>query len=272
MNEPLTNILNFGAIGLGFIFMYLAYKYFSEEQKKEKPNDRLINVGILFMLTGALISVFFGYLEFFGNKNSKTVTDEVLKIQKEISRIDSINKVLAERINDEAKNVSADPSIKTIKQSIGIAIIKEVQPTGQHGGGLSGDIWRIRKLNTIEGNKSPNFLKFTPANHTFLLPKGKYWIKGVAETYNNGSNRIRLFNLTDNTPEIVGTNAYSAAIGSSDRSTGKSLLSGLVELKFEKAFRLEQRTEKGNYDGNRTGIASKFDAEEVYAQLEIIKL
>lgn len=245
------DLVNYGAIGLGFLFLYLAYKFFTEEQKIEGgPRKQLLIVGVVFMVVGTALTAFFGYLEF---QPKSREMNEMLHIETEIRNL-----------KQELDSVR--------KQGVQVVILKETQPNGTDAGTLQGDNWKVRKLNVIESSGASSFVDFDPADHTFSLSKGKYWVRAVADIYHNNAHRIRIFNMTENQPEIHGLNAYSADRKSDQRSTGKGPLTGLIIVDSESKFRLEHRTQLRQYNGSFTGIASALANEEIYAQVEVIKL
>ncbi|MEJ2122546.1 MAG: hypothetical protein P8Z76_17965, partial [Alphaproteobacteria bacterium] len=52
-----ANILNYGAIGLGFLLAFLAYRLIAKEQKHESPRKTLLRAVYVFMLFSVTLTV-----------------------------------------------------------------------------------------------------------------------------------------------------------------------------------------------------------------------
>ena len=140
-------------------------------------------------------------------------------------------------------------------------VLKDVKSAGTNGGDFEDDEWVTREINTMEG--FVNFVKLS--NNQFTLVPGSYLllIRAVASGVKN--HQSRLYNITDNQVEIMGSNAYS----SSDDTSSE--IYSILKLDEEKTFEVQHICSKKNNKTGR-GRATGYSSEEVYLNIVIQKI
>lgn len=82
-----TKLLNYGAIGLGFLLAYLSFRLLSKEQQIVNPRPAMLKAVYMFMTFSFLLSLFGFGTEIFKNKNeSKSETESKFSQLKPILR------------------------------------------------------------------------------------------------------------------------------------------------------------------------------------------
>ncbi len=144
------------------------------------------------------------------------------------------------------------------------AIIRDEKATNTAGGGSTASTWVQRSLNTISIS---NGTWVTLGTNTFTLSAGKYYITASAPARQNGNHKIRLFNVTNSTSDIIGGNQSSTTATGNDAS-----LSGFVTPASAITYQLDhyssssQATTGFGVATNATGII------EVYTTVTIFKI
>ena len=153
-----------------------------------------------------------------------------------------------------------------------VAYIKEVQANGvaSHGGGspTSGSYF-TRVLNTLSGD---SFVSLS--SNQFTLPPGKYIIEARSGLYSGASLQIRqhkakLYNITDSSDEIMGSNEVLQIGGGNQVITTYSEIEGQLNLSSSTTFEIRHRC---HTSGGAFGIACGFGDDEVYTQVKITKI
>lgn len=150
-----------------------------------------------------------------------------------------------------------------------VTVLKDVKANGVSGGPLNAGAWRIRDLNTEEGDAEGNV---SLAANVFTLLPGSYYIHATAPfssgsiiSFPGGEHQIRLFDVTAAGPLIAGTSEQAFFFNQT-----RSEMSTVVVIAASNSYRIEHRTSISNpVDG--AGEATAFASPEVYAQVSIIK-
>jgi hypothetical protein len=160
--------------------------------------------------------------------------------------------------SDASGNASwASPSTSTSN----VCFIKDFKSSGTNGGTFTSGAWRTRDLNALEGNTAMVGL----SSNQFVLQPGTYMIEVNAPAYSVGQNRVRLFNISDGSPVLLGTSTYNGG-GVQNLAT----LDGVFTITAAKAFEI-QHFSAGTGTTNGFGVAGGFGVE-LYTTVKLIKL
>jgi hypothetical protein len=166
---------------------------------------------------------------------------------------------VSSKIQDQINAITAGAAIQAP-----FALLQNRQAQNVAGGTATAGAWNIVPLNT-EQEDADNFVT-TTALPAFSLGAGTYRFEAFVPIYKCGLGQIRLYNVTDGTPDVIG----GCATNSVDNLTSTLNLIGTVIIADTKQFRLEY------YISNTAatyghGVASNYGVE-VYAQLKIKKI
>ena len=147
-------------------------------------------------------------------------------------------------------------------ETIAVAVIEDQKPSGTAGGSLPAGAWRTRDLNTITSDDDSIV---TLSANQFTLQAGTYLIEASAPSYVVSLHKIKLYNITDSTDDIIGTNAFSST---PDYGATRSFASGVINITSAKVFEIQHRCSDTGFIGN----TCNFGVAEVYTQVKITKL
>jgi hypothetical protein len=150
--------------------------------------------------------------------------------------------------------------------SVGVVYAKDVKGLGSTGGTATVSTWTKRDLNTLEGNTS--FISLS-SNEFTLSVAGTYVIKGCSPFRAVAGAKIRLYNVSDSAVAIYGTSSAVANGGANNQDY--SCIGGVVTISGSKTFSVEYYVGSST-NNNDLGMATGFGADEVYTQIEIMKL
>ncbi len=143
-----------------------------------------------------------------------------------------------------------------------VAKITDEKTIGTNGGTFTSGAWQTRTLNTLVDN---NNILLGITNNTFILAPGLYQVQIQCPAVDVKAHQCRLYNVSDNIVESIGTNAYNAS------SQGYTFLFTFIECSGNsKVYRVEHRCEKTrtNYGlGQSNGWGT-----EIYTQVLITKV
>ena len=172
----------------------------------------------------------------------------------QIPQLDSAGKLPASVIPDS--QAASGSSVK-------IAYIKDVKPSGTHGGDCTAGAWNTRDLNSYQGEAFGS----VSGNRIALAP-GKYLFEVVAPAYLDNIHKARLFNATTGATLLVGTAGRSHT---SYGGVNPSFIQGEVVLTAGAEVEVQHRC-----SASRTivgfGVAANFGVDEVYTHVKIIKV
>jgi len=106
------------------------------------------------------------------------------------------------------------------------------------GGGSNVAGLNARTFNTIDFNDIPNL---SMSNNTFLIPTGSYEVLARSPASSIGAHRLQLFNVTDASIQLRGSNSFSQ-LASSNKFQTEASLTGKFTITSPKTFRLEHYT------------------------------
>lgn len=147
-----------------------------------------------------------------------------------------------------------------------IAYIKDVKANNSAGGTFTSGAWQTRDLNTNEGD---TFV--TLSSNQFTLPSGKYDIQVIAPGHFVNLHKVKLYNITDASDEIIGSSARADDAGATVAISTDSVAEGTITLTEQKTFEVRHRCSRTQAT-NGFGIASNFGVNEVYTQVKIRKI
>lgn len=149
--------------------------------------------------------------------------------------------------------------------TLSVAYVKDVKTTNTNGGTFTSGSWVVRTLNTLEGNANS---RVSLSSNQITLQPGKYNITATAPGHFVNSHQTRLFNVTDNVVETLGSSEAAGGGGLlSTPNCTRSHLACFINISTAKVYRLEHRcTTTRTTDG--LGVASGFN-NEVYSIVSI---
>ncbi len=175
----------------------------------------------------------------------------------QIPRLDSNGKLPEAVLPDSVGSGSGVGEIK-------VAFIKDVRPSGTHGGGCTAGTWHQRELNTIEGESS----LVTLAANQFTLQPGEYLVEVIAPTYLDNVHKAVLFDVN------AGAIAKVGSTGRTHTSYGgmnSSFIEGHITLSAATTFEIQHRC-TSTRDIVGFGVAANFGVDEVYTQVKITRV
>ena len=141
------------------------------------------------------------------------------------------------------------------------AVHKETANT--NSGAASSGSWVTRTLNQVWTNTISGA---SLSSSQVTLPAGTYYLDGYSGTFNDNRGKIKWYNVTDTSDEIIGHGVYSNTYAS-----GTAIIRGVFTITSSKVFELQGRIETGV--GLRAwGVESNFGVDEIYGDVFIIKL
>lgn len=166
---------------------------------------------------------------------------------------------------------SAAPTWSTLSASgVPDVIIEDQKTSGTVGGSATTGAWTKRDLTTLVRN---NNSIATLSSSEFTLPAGTYYLTAQSPFfYMRGVNRLRLFNVTDNSETKLGRNAWSDGGSSPDReNVFDASLNAVFTISGTKTFRIEYYVVSASGGTSSLGRASSLGTE-IYTTVNIWKL
>lgn len=147
--------------------------------------------------------------------------------------------------------------------SMEVAYLKDIKPSGTHGGDCTAGVWHQRTLNNLQGGA--DFVSL--AGNQFTLQPGTYNFQVIAPTYLDNIHKAILFNVSGNATALVGSTGRTHV---NYGGMNSSFINGSVEVTAPTIFEVRHRC-----SSDRTivgfGLAANFGVDEVYTQITIVK-
>tara|TARA_R100001509_G_C4752737_1_gene176963 strand:- start:82 stop:639 length:558 start_codon:yes stop_codon:yes gene_type:complete len=140
--------------------------------------------------------------------------------------------------------------------------VRQESTSGTQGGNATSGSWEVRTLNTVVTNQINGSL----SSNQFTIPAGTYQIYASAPAQDVLAHRIKLYNVTDTSDVLFGTNCY--VDGGNDGNT--SFISGRFTIASSKAFEIRHRVNRTNNTFGH-GVANGF-AVEIYTDVQLWKV
>jgi anti-sigma28 factor (negative regulator of flagellin synthesis) len=144
--------------------------------------------------------------------------------------------------------------------TLSVAFVKDVKAVSTNGGTFTAGSFVVRDLNTLEGNAGSHV---SLASNQITLQPGKYLVTASCPGYLVSFHQCRLFNVTDNAVEILGTSERAGANNVASRSD----LMCYINISSTKVYQLEHRCATTRANDGR-GTANGFN-NEVYSMVSI---
>jgi microcystin-dependent protein len=159
-----------------------------------------------------------------------------------------------------ASAAPASSNITAVTLAGTMVILQEQQPSGTPAGNASSGSWTKRNLNT-EVSDVGGLCQLS--NGQFALLAGTYAINASAPCYRGDKNRIRLFNVTDNSTACLGTieNAWGT-------TQTRSSITHIFTIPSTKTFEIQHYITTG--EGEGLGVALG-QGTEIYTNVEITR-
>lgn len=150
-------------------------------------------------------------------------------------------------------------------------ILQDVKSNGVHGGTISCPGWNIRTLNTLISSTTDTSV--TLSSNQITLQPGKYFIKASAPAYQCGTHKIRLYNVTNNSTELVGTSecTHNDGLLSNVKIQTRSYIEGFITINIPHVYQIEHAS-TASEPTTGLGIASNIGVNEIYTNVFIEKL
>jgi hypothetical protein len=142
--------------------------------------------------------------------------------------------------------------------------IEDQKASGTGGGTFTSGARRTRDLNTVVTNEISGA---SLASNQITLPAGTYYIQASAPSYNVNQSRLSLWNVTDSSYVIIGSNQYCAALTVSHQC----IISGRFTIASTKVFEIGHEC-ASSQAGAGFGAACTFGVREVYTTVDIWKI
>lgn len=133
-------------------------------------------------------------------------------------------------------------------------------------GGSSVIGWQTRTLNTVVTNEITGS---SLSSNQITLPAGKYWVYATSSYVGGNGKRLKIYNVTDSSDIIQGSNSYSETFGSI--VSLNVILSGYFEIASQKDIDLRMYSEAARAT-NGLGQDVTSGDNEVYSEILIRKL
>jgi len=145
--------------------------------------------------------------------------------------------------------------------------VQDQKASGTACGAFTAGAWRTRVLNTVVEN---SITGASLSSNQITLPAGTYRVIASAPAQKTDWHKIKLYNITDSTDDIIGINAYGAA-GAENVQTDAKIINALVTIAGTKVFEIQHRclTTKTI---NGFGVATSFGVIEIYTAVFIEKI
>ena len=143
--------------------------------------------------------------------------------------------------------------------------IQEQKASGDNGTFTSG-VWQTRVLNTVIKNTISGA---SLGSNQITLPAGTYEIEATAPGFNCRSHQARLYNTTDASDGLIGTNEFCTNVSGNQTQT-KSRVAGFITITSPKVFELRHRC-SSSAAANGLGVGTGFGLG-VYSEVMIRKV
>jgi hypothetical protein len=153
---------------------------------------------------------------------------------------------------------------------------RDEKPSGTNGGNAPNTNYNTRELNAgvpaLGGGGISTIIagmSLDTSTYEFVVPAGTFYITASAPAGYALGHKARLFNVTDNAVELLGTSEYT---NQSAIDVSRSFLTGLVILTAPTTYRIEHRI--GDTGGNTWdyGVNAGTGDVEVYTTITLVKL
>ena len=134
-----------------------------------------------------------------------------------------------------------------------------------HGGDAVAATDNVRILNTVVTNE---ITSASLSSNRITLPSGTYYIDHVGFAYDCSSHRTLLYNITDSSVTLLGTNAYADV---NNEVGNHSFLKGRFTISSQKVFEIRHYTDaaKGTFG---LGVAGSDSRTNIFADVQIWKV
>jgi len=144
--------------------------------------------------------------------------------------------------------------------TLSVAFVKDVKTVSTNGGTFTAGSFVVRDLNTLEGNANAHV---GLASNQITLQPGKYLVTASCPGYLVSFHQCRLFNVTDNVVEILGSSERAGA----NNVASRTFLMCYIAISTAKVYQLEHRCATTRANDGR-GTANGFN-NEVYSMVSI---
>jgi hypothetical protein len=134
-----------------------------------------------------------------------------------------------------------------------------------HGGDAAAATDNVRILNTVVTNEITGA---SLSSNQITLPAGTYYINHVGFAYDCSSHRTLLYNITDSSVTLLGTNAYADV---NNQVGNHSFLKGRFTISSQKVFEIRHYTDTANSTFG-LGVAGSDSRTNIFADVQLWKV
>jgi hypothetical protein len=143
--------------------------------------------------------------------------------------------------------------------------VRDEKSAGTQGGTFTAGAWRTRTLNTTKTN---TITGASLSSNQITLPSGSYFIQAYAPGFRVNGHVAKLYNITDSTDVIIGSNQTS---GDTMTAMPPATVFGYFTIAAQKVFELQHRSQSTASDVG-FGIRNELAIGEVYSEVFIWKV
>ena len=161
-------------------------------------------------------------------------------------------------------NTFATPSISGAYESALLEVVHE-ETSGTSGGTATSGSFQTRTLNTVKTNEITGA---SLSSNQITLPSGTYFCDAVAPCYSINHHKSLLYNVTDATEVLFGTNSMAH---STYGNVTDSHIYGRFTISASKVFEIRTRVSTSR-STNGFGLAHTFGVTEKFSSVKIWKV
>jgi hypothetical protein len=143
--------------------------------------------------------------------------------------------------------------------------VRDEKAATTQGGTFTSGAWRTRTLNTTKTNTIGGA---SLASNQITLPAGTYYIEAYAPGFRVNGHVAKLYNITDSTDVIIGSNQTS---GDTMTAMPPATVFGVFTISAQKTFEIQHRCQTTANDIG-FGIRNELGIGEVYAEVLIWRI
>jgi hypothetical protein len=194
------------------------------------------------------------------------VLGDVLNIGTPSDNTVSLAKLTATGTKDSTTFLRGDNTFASAQGKFESALlhVRDEKSSGTSGGGISSGSFVTRTLNTSVTNEISGA---SLSSNKITLPAGTYYIFAKVPAVEVNDHKAILYNDSDSSNTIIGTNEYAYQIGGAK----SSFVSGRFTIASSKNFEIRHRVGTSNA-GNGGGNSTSYSVTEVYTDVKIWKV
>ena len=204
----------------------------------------------------------------FGNSLSAgTVSDSAITTAKLADSSVSLAKLTATGTKDATTFLRGDNTFASAQGKFESQLLQVRHETSgtTHGGDAVAATDNVRILNTVVTNE---ITSASLSSNRITLPSGTYYIDHVGFAYDCSSHRTLLYNITDSSVTLLGSNTYADV---NNEVGNHSFLKGRFTISSQKVFEIRHYTDAAKSTFG-LGVAGSDSRTNIFADVQIWKV